>query len=63
MCSISPEFYCYRCMTESYGQLFRFPVEEMGNGLKLCAMHEREYLKEPGELEWSPDRTVEASLP
>ncbi len=44
MCSISPDFYCHSCLMESYGQLFRFPVEEMGNGVKLCAMHKRQYL-------------------
>ncbi len=44
MCSISPDFYCHRCLMESYGQQFRFPVEEMGNGVKLCAMHKRQFL-------------------
>ncbi len=44
MCSISPDFYCHRCLMESYGQQFRFPVEEMGNGVKLCAVHKRQFL-------------------
>ena len=56
MCSISPDFYCHRCLLESYGQIFRFPVDEMGNGLKLCAMHKREFLKKSGGLELLPDR-------
>ncbi len=56
MCSISPDFYCYRCLMESCGQLFRLPVEEMGNGVKLCAMHKRQYLITGNAHGWLPDQ-------
>ncbi len=56
MCSISPEFYCHRCLMESYGQLFRFPVEEIGNGVKLCVMHKRQFLLARDAHGWLPDQ-------
>ncbi len=61
MCSISPDFYCYRCLMESYGQLFRFPVEEMGNGVKLCAMHKRQFLIARDAHDWLPDQKSQQS--
>ena len=48
MC-ILPEMFCCWCLTESYGQLLRYPVEEVETGLRLCAEHKRTYLK---SLEW-----------
>ncbi len=56
MCSISPDFYCHRCLMESYGQLFRFPVEEIGNGVKVCSMHKRQILAGRDAHGWLPDQ-------
>ncbi len=49
MC-ISPEMFCHGCLTESFGQLLRYPVEEVKEGLQLCARHKREYLENPQSL-------------
>ncbi len=43
MC-ILPEMICYGCLTESFGQLLRYPVEEVEEGLRLCARHKEAYL-------------------
>lgn len=43
MC-ILPEMFCCWCLTESFGQLLRYPVEEVENGLRLCSEHKRAYL-------------------
>ncbi len=44
MCSILPETFCQWCLMESWGQLTRFPVEEVRGGLRLCSYHKRTYL-------------------
>jgi len=46
MC-ISPEMFCCGCLMESFGQLLRYPVEEVEEGLRLCSKHKREYLENP----------------
>ncbi len=43
MC-LSPEMFCCGCLMESFGQLLRYPVEEIENGLRLCSKHKLEYL-------------------
>ncbi len=43
MCSL-PEMFCGWCLTESYGQLLRYPVEEVTEGLRLCRKHKQLYL-------------------
>jgi hypothetical protein len=35
-------FACW-CLMESFGQLLRYPVEEVEEGLRLCSNHRREY--------------------
>jgi len=45
---ISPEQFCYLCLTESSGQLLRYPVEEVEDGLWLCARHKQAYLMDHG---------------
>ncbi len=49
MC-ISPEMFCHGCLTESFGQLLRYPVEEVKEGLRLCARHKQKYLENPQAL-------------
>lgn len=44
MCLL-PEMFCCWCLSESYGQLLRYPVEEVEEGLQLCTAHKREYLQ------------------
>jgi hypothetical protein len=46
MC-ILPEMFCSLCLAESFGQLLRYPVEEVEEGLRLCSKHKREYLASP----------------
>ncbi len=43
MC-ILPEMFCCWCLMESFGQLLRYPVEEVEEGLRLCSKHRQEYL-------------------
>ena len=50
MC-LSPEMFCCGCLMESFGQLLRYPLEEVEEGLRLCSKHKREYLANRGSVE------------
>jgi hypothetical protein len=43
--------FCCGCLIESSGQLLRYPVEEVEEGLRLCSKHKREYLANPRFLD------------
>ncbi len=47
MC-ISPELFCCICLVESSGQLLRYPVEKVEDGLWLCSAHKQSYLRNEG---------------
>ncbi len=56
MC-ILPEMICHWCLAENFGQLLRFPVEEVEDGLTLCSVHKRAYLEVPRMLYLQPAHT------
>jgi hypothetical protein len=52
MC-LSPDMCCCWCLMESYGQLLRYPVEEIEEGFRLCSQHKQEYLENSRVMKFS----------